>query len=282
MADNIISGVPSGYIPPISAGSGIPIVAPPEKSGGRPLSKSRLPSIRAYNSMLLDMLIAEKQLENQQNFPKPAGQNGASSLFGTMSGSIISLVTLVYDEFTDADGTLLTSHVIAPINLPGNSWVLARSIATNMTTESNKSSSNSIATGEWDAVNCGNANVTITVTTQMSAADANSSAAILGRWESGAGINCFLCDYSLSSYNIYEVANATFTQRATGAFTADTNTHNLKLIMSGTSLTFTIDSGTALAYSTATYQTNTSHGCGGYPGLAGEPTTFDNFKVTAP
>lgn len=99
----IISGVPPGYVPPLSAGSGIPIGATVLQ---KELQRSRR-TLRASALNLMDAWLVEQQLFNSE--PRAAGQNGYSSLFNTFPS-----------------GNRLAENGFSPLDIPGlQSWFAA-------------------------------------------------------------------------------------------------------------------------------------------------------------
>ena len=107
-AGRIISGVKLGYVPPRSAGSGIPATADILKKEvwGQSLLK-----LRMKFSELLDAWLAEQQCQNWNNFPAPAGANGFASLFSPFgAGPSPNSDTPIDVVTTDADDPVIADN----------------------------------------------------------------------------------------------------------------------------------------------------------------------------
>jgi hypothetical protein len=186
--------------------------------------------------------------------------------------------TLILDQFTDANGTNLTAHAIAPTNTPAASW--ATVTGTGFTVQGNKAQPGGANT--VDAADAGQANVTVSadlVFSNISTTDGGLAVRLTD------ASNCWFPNLTAPAGNVelYENASGTVTLRAQQAFTfANSTTYTLAAALSGSTITVSVNGTQQLSYGSATSnQTATKHGphCGGSGGTA---LTFDNFQVTQP
>lgn len=187
----------------------------------------------------------------------------------TSGGSI-----LVSDAFTDTNGTLLTAHT-PDVDTVGGGWLGTSSCDI----QSNRAQGNSTA-GRENWIECSTADVVIS-------GDLSLAASVGG--DKGPGLIARVADannYWLgimwkTVIRIYEKTSGSYTQRASTAFTAATETdYPATLTVSGTSITFNVD-GTEISYTSSTHQTNTKHGvrCDGGNTIS-NGSRVDNFQIT--
>ena len=188
-------------------------------------------------------------------------------------------VTLIYDTFTDADGTLIQNHTIAPTNTPGASWSAAAKIGLT-DTGTIKVSSNQVLISDAassrmaSVVDVGLTDVVITADVTTNAWGGNTFEGLTGRWSSTTSYWFFSVNVSSDAISIHEVT----TVRASASKAIAANTaYAFTVTLVGNVLTFDVN-GTSCNYTSATNNDKTKHGVvpvingGGY-------TKIDNFKV---
>lgn len=193
------------------------------------------------------------------------------------------ITTLILDEFTDANGTALTSHTIAPTNVPATSWSQVNifgtpsiQIQSNLATLIYVTDSNSFAIAN---LNAGVANVVITATVTTAAIGRNEPQGVIGRYNTSSSFWTFGVSTNLDKIQIME---QTATERASAAKTiANSASYNLTITMNGDVLTLDVD-GTSCTYTSSTNNTKTVHGAYFYARNTGSyaGTKIDNFQVT--
>jgi hypothetical protein len=190
---------------------------------------------------------------------KPAGGGGPT--------------VLILDQFTDTDATALQSHTIAPTNTPGASWGVENALK--WTIQSNRANG---ANGAGSAfADAGQADVTVTCDVYP---DTSSYDGIIARYSNSTNFWLLTVRSDLSEFSIYEFSTGNgVVQRATTTVSITAGTkYTLALVVSGTSLSGTINGGHQITYTSSVNQTNTKHGLRGGTGAP----TFDNFQVTQP
>lgn len=181
---------------------------------------------------------------------------------------------LIEDAFTDANGTNLTAHTIAPTNDPSATWV---NIGGAITIESNKASTTPAAIINYQ-LESGESDCIIEATIQKTAG--NVDGGIMFRYVDDA--NYWIADFlSLSgTVKIYEKTGGSFTERASisKTFSASTD-YVMRVELSGDDITVTIDGGSSINYSSSVGATRTKHGFW-TSGAGGVTITWDDFKIS--
>lgn len=178
----------------------------------------------------------------------------------------------ILDQFTDTDGTELPSHAIAPTNTPATSWLTAQvdaAVASNLITiQTNKAK---LAVAIESESSCDALVADVIVTTDIVPASgyeglcarlSDSSHFWMARWNQPSSL-----------IELYE-HTAGWTLRASTAL-AGSGAYTMMWTLTGTSHTVTVNA-VDLAYSSATYQTNTRFGIYTATNTA---VTYDNFQV---
>lgn len=184
--------------------------------------------------------------------------------------------TLISDAFTDTDGTNLSAHSISPTNTPATSWSILSGAF-----DINSNRARQTGTGTIVAVvDAGQADVTISCVLRM--LSTSDSPAIAFRCSDAS--NFWIATLvGGATFDLYEYNAATLTQRATTPFVHTINTnYTLQVVLSGTSITATVDGGNQITYGSATFnQTATKHGLRSNNGSANE-MLWDSFTITQP
>jgi hypothetical protein len=196
---------------------------------------------------------------------------------------------VIQDSFTDTDGTAIASHVIAPTNTPGHSWVAA---AGTWQIQSNKARKTATDTTHQVAtVDSGDADCTVTThqvaTVDSGDADCTVSADCTVQSSSFGGLALRAVD-STNNWvvqldqaggmaRLYEDLSVA---RASTSLTLNAGTaYTVQAVLSGSTITVTINGGNSMSYGSATnHQSVTTHGLYSF----NISLDFDNFKVTNP
>ena len=188
---------------------------------------------------------------------------------------------LIHDEFTDANGTLLMNHVIAPVNVPGNSWELA---SIQLSGESNSSDiqnnqARTFVLFRGVVVDSGIADAQAEVEWTPKAG-ANNRNSVLVRYVSNGNMWGMNVREPNSDINIHVIVNGSTTTRASVVYPwAEGQTYTLRLVANGTILECFVDGVSVLSYGQATnFLTATKHGIMQNGG--DDDTRWDNFKVS--
>ncbi len=184
--------------------------------------------------------------------------------------------TIIQDEFTGPDGTALTAHPIAPVNLPSAAWT---SIRGTWRITGNRAVLSTDATGAGIICDLGYANCVVSCKAKTSTND-NSASRDAGlqlretneqnRWK--LGIN-----YAGQKFNLYEVNANVVTLRAQASVVlTNTDFYAIAALLSGTAITATLDGANQIGYASANLNaTVTKHGLQ----AAYAADALDDFKV---
>jgi hypothetical protein len=185
---------------------------------------------------------------------------GLSGLSGWSGLSGLASTMALYDQFTDANGTALTAHTIAPVNADGLVWL---NIAGVFDIQSNRAR---IAVNDPGSQNMvflavGDADVVVEMDITTPAAVDTFAGALL-RVAAVTSAWVVRINTALDAVEIYERAPAGWTLRASGAVTIDPNmTYRLRAIARGQVIVGYVDNVPLVAYASATYnQAVTNHG----------------------
>ena len=193
-------------------------------------------------------------------------------------GGATTAITLIYDTFTDTNGTAIASHTIAPTNTPSATWANS---AAGWQIQSNKLKL--VSGGDvWCYVNAGVADCTIEADL-TTATTGDSYLGIVLRytntsnfWNVQARI-----DGGGNRWLITEIASGSATTRATGGTTANATTYQVKIVLSGTTITLYVNGVLTASYASAT-SNQTATRFGAYNNSSFATPTLDNFKVSVP
>lgn len=191
-------------------------------------------------------------------------------------GGGVAPVTLILDQFTDANGTALTAHTIAPTNTPEASWTNAS--GPDLTIQSNNAQlAGGAGANRGVTVNAGQADVSITCLVNMSVVDENTTVGILVRGTNDlAAYDVQLTD---SAFRIV-LDNAGVV--ATTAFSAVGGVdYTIKVVCVGANITATLDGAHTITATDTTHTANTSHGLRPVS-LGASIVAYDNFTITTP
>lgn len=182
---------------------------------------------------------------------------------------------VVQDDFTDANGTPITAHVVAPVNIPGNAWVVN---AGTWEIQSNALVKTATAAAhETCTLDCGLADCTVSA--DLTVPGGGGYTGLACRESDNA--NGWYIELSQPSNQLilYEVNGGSFTARDVQALTLVAgSTYTVSVVMSGTSIAATVGATTA-SYGSATFnQLVTKHGFRCYTGNS----ACNNFVVTNP
>ena len=189
--------------------------------------------------------------------------------------------TLIEDAFTDTNATALTSHTIAPTNTPAATW---RNETGTKQITSNKAITATIdADGEsFQSVDAGKSDVTIDVDVTTGTDLANLyGGSILFRVTDQNNLWLVSLRSADNTFKILEKNAGTITARASTSFTyATSTTYAVRVVVSGTSITATINGGNTLTYTSSFNQSATRHGIGEFTASVNARPSYDNFKIT--
>lgn len=177
--------------------------------------------------------------------------------------------TLIYDTFTDTNGTDLSAHTIAPTNIPGASWGASSGT---LTIQSNKAGGNTngrykLTSGVSDCKVYG----TIGTVT-----GGGNYAVLYARWQDENNHWRIGFRHDLSAFVILEVNGGGITARASTAWTPANASHVTIVTLNGTAIAADADAGTySINYTSSSFQAQTVHGL-----RLDAPNTLDDFKVT--
>jgi hypothetical protein len=166
---------------------------------------------------------------------------------------------LVYDTFTDANGTSLDAHTpdICPA---GSAW---REDADNWDIQSNRANHVTINSGGYATIDSGKADVTASVTLYPYS---GGMPGLVLRFTDTTHTWVVQAGRGSQDYRIYEV-NGSSTLRAFAAVTVGAGPHALAVVASGTTIAATFDAANPISYASATLnQTVTRHGIKAYKG----------------
>lgn len=205
------------------------------------------------------------------------GLNG-DDVAGPVS-NVVTLViaaTIIGDTFTDADGTLLTSHAIAPTNTLSLSWsnlVGTCKINGNAVTWNALSSYNAKA-----VVDTAEPDVVITADLIYDAG-ANRVAIIIARVTDAS--NMFLFSLYNGNANIQKLSAGVQTSLAQEAVDiVDNTTYPASITLNGADISFSV-AGHTLTCSSSDFQTNTKHGVAFYNASTRGVEAVDNLQISA-
>lgn len=181
-------------------------------------------------------------------------------------------VTLIYDTFTDTDGTELTSHTIAPTNTPATSWTKTVVLADLGIPKIN---SNKVSGAHGGAVvDVGEADVKITFDWTIGSdywsfwtfryEDINNWLRI--HEEKGSGF-----------IKLYKCVSGTITQVAYVTFTRGAGTYQVTITLSGNSITYQV--GTEVHFNAVTISDNATLTKHGIAVLNVGSFSVDNYKI---
>jgi hypothetical protein len=185
--------------------------------------------------------------------------------------------TELYDQFIDTNGTALTAHTMDI----GPGWTSL--VGTWQINASNQATQTAAGTG-YKSVDSDSTKSDVTVTCDLTTAAGGTYApGILARVQDGSNWLSGFIDSDGHLY-IHELNAGTDTIRASVAFTsASGNTYTVKLVCSGTNLTFS-QGATSCSYGSESFlQTATKCGLTEFTGFGYvNGNLFKNFKVTNP
>jgi len=192
---------------------------------------------------------------------------------------------LVLDTFTDTNGVALTAHT-PDVDSVGTGWVQTDFPGVTggiIEIQSNQARMVGAAGDKIGValINSGESNVIVTATITLSAGDLDGTQGIVFRGIDDA--NHFrLVRINSTTVELRErVAAADITRGSvTGTFTSSA-TFEFKAVLSGTSITCTVDGGNEIAITSSVHQANTAHGFTAIKvGGSNRFNTVDDFTVT--
>lgn len=194
--------------------------------------------------------------------------------------------TLVSDTFTDTNGTSLTAHT-PDVDTVGGGWSLATATGSGsgtFTIENNKLEATRTSSTYFPigTIDVGQADVTIDVNLTFETDDFGFDG-IVFRYQDQSNFWFATREATSGDFRILEKNAGVNTERASIAagISAGTN-HDMQVVLSGTSITATIDGGNEITFSSSFLETETTHGLIGVdradPSVG---TKFDNFQIAA-
>lgn len=214
------------------------------------------------------------------------GLRGAKLRRGLLSSGAF---TLILDQFTGANGTALTAHLISPTNQPGTAWVgLGTSVfslnASNQVVFTSGGVSGGIAAIN---VNVKVTDCTVTCTEQIT----NNTfwVGLCGRVQDSTNFwYCLLYHDTTPSndaYSLYENNAGVSTQRGnlslSGQLALSTN-YTLTLSFKGNTVSGTFNGSLAWTFVSSSFNTRTNFGITIASAASAGMGIYDNFTVTVP
>src|SRR5438105_6113512 len=164
---------------------------------------------------------------------------GLSAISGIVVGGT-PVTTLIFDTFTDTNGTNLTAHT--PDTNQGSGWLADTGTITVQSNQANCGSG-----FPYYAIETGQSNVTITAVVTPSG---TAACGLSGRVSNAT--NSWDIDIAISGGNltlsIQEQAAGVFTVRATTTFTDPGAPRSLQAVFSGANISATLNGGNQIAY----------------------------------
>lgn len=197
---------------------------------------------------------------------------------GVINNVGASTTVLIRDDFIGNDDVTLPAHAISPTNTPANAWVEA---VASFVIRDNRARVQGGETIQIATTDAEDADVTIRTVVRRSGAQDYFTAdlAIVFRYQDAT--HHWIADLRASddTFGIYEIAGGAYIQRASVAkvFEADRE-YQIEVILSGSSITATVDGGSELTHTSSVLATMTKHGLWAH--CLGE-ATFDRFEVFA-
>jgi hypothetical protein len=194
---------------------------------------------------------------------------GYLTLLGAGAGG--AAITLLFDTFTDANGTALPAHTMDV----GGTWSV--DVAGTYTVQGNRANFVNSTGGNLAWADAGQADVTLTAVVNISSAYGG----VVLRFSDANNYWLVFLDNPDGAFQLYEKNAGSFTQRASLNTTISTNTdHTLSVTAGAATITATLDGASQISYGSAT-DNQTATKCGLYDqGSSG--CQWDNFKVTHP
>lgn len=225
------------------------------------------------------------QLPDFSRASQPVGAGLISDLLrivGSIGGGIPYLVR---DDFTDADGTLLTAHIIAPINTVGATWAgPALAGDNNLTIRNNRLQFAGVSNAGSNYLDAGIANAILRADYFVGGpggAGVNEYGAFVSRWTGSTAAWLVLVGYLGSPVaQIYQY-NSSLVLRASAPYAlVQGTTYALALTLSGNSISLAINGAGIVSYSSSFNAASTRHGLRLFIGSSASDNTYlDNFSV---
>ena len=163
---------------------------------------------------------------------------------------------LVHDTFTDTDGVDLSAHT-PDVDSVGGGWI---DDTTAVEIQSNQAAGVGNDASSW--IDAGNADVTVEVTRHTPIS--NRALRLMGRLTDTSNyiyLNISARGTDASSFRLFRREAGAGTTIASGTYTVNiSSTYNVKLAMSGSSVSAYLDDGTPLTATETFNQTATKHG----------------------
>lgn len=192
---------------------------------------------------------------------------------GIAGGGISGPATILHDTFTDAQYTRLSTHAIAPVNVPITAW-------TTSTYWASINASNQVYgrfTQGVDAL-CESGVEDKTLTVDCFTSTDMTDFSIYFRYLNTS--NYYRAFWSANVWYFFEIAAGVFSVRGSVAYTKSNNTlYSASLVLSGNDIALSVNGVPVLSYSSAVNKTYTKVGMAM---TGGETCYIDNFKVTVP
>lgn len=194
-------------------------------------------------------------------------------------------VLLIYDQFTDADTTLVSAHTIGPTNVPSTSWTYKAYHAVPGTAQIDTNKVRPTTAGKVELYTCDPGYANGLIELDFNFGVTGDEVGIDFRFTDASNHWFAEAVYSGGLLRIIERTSGTSTTRATttlgaGAVPRSTD-HHLALTLNGDAISLVISGGATgtVTYSSSVRNTVTNHGFIIYEG-ANVNTRLDNFKFT--
>lgn len=182
---------------------------------------------------------------------------------------------VVFDSFSDPDGTLIENHIpdIAPV---GSSWIGGQIIKDN-TAQSTYDTISVIETGLYDAI------ITAVLQVDSYAAGVHTrQTGLIVRWTDASNFfRINVVPYNNSFYFLTYNGGVASVGASVNVNIEYGSVHTIRVVLSGMTITATLDGGNEITNSTAHNQTATMHGIATFrnTGAYQPPSYVDDFKV---
>jgi hypothetical protein len=196
------------------------------------------------------------------------------------SADTSSVPSVVFDSFTDINGTDLSAHTIGPTNTINTSWTDTSSV---YKIQGNLAQTNTNALN-FATCSGGNANNTVSCKVKITDAGAIASDAV-GIFTRFQNVNNFWRAILFSNaLDIYDMVAGTPTLRASTPLVISSGTfYNLVVSVNGTTITATeTTTNTTVSFTMATGAGQTGVGIQGFNGTGTGTINFSNFQITNP
>lgn len=205
--------------------------------------------------------------------------NGAgNSTSNEASATVLS--TLILDQFTDTNGVNIQDHTIAPTNIPATSWVVTGASANDRAEIQSNQLACKFGAQFVVVADAGQADVTISVDTIVKSASGSIVVGIVARYVDSD--NYWYQKITQNSIvALIERTAGVEVVRSSNAYSFVVDqTYSLQCVLSGTSISMTIDGGSTVNTTSSVHQSADNHGLYVKPEGGGTVSIiYDDFQV---